>query len=234
MEGPATGGVVARSRGLRVLRALLSVVALGTPVFLLAMAVRLNVAPLLTADQAAIGWATALTAATGLAPLLVVLQAVSHPLVAYAAVTVVAAWAWIAKGFRGRAIWALSTVTATWLIGELLKLVVRRARPTLESPWTLPAGYSFPSGHALNITVAAAVLLVLLWPLWRHSGRVVAVCAAVVVVVAVGLDRVLLGVHYPSDVIAGYVLGLCITFASWTGFVGPMRGTSSSASSPPG
>ncbi len=129
------------------------------------------------------------------------------------------------------ALWAFSTMMAAWIAGEVMKVIVQRARPVLDLPLSFPPGYSFPSGHALNITVAAGVLVLLLWSLLSRPGRVLAVSSAAVVVLVVGLDRIFLGVHFPSDVLAGYVLGCCITFSSWIGFVGPMGGTSSSASS---
>lgn len=213
-------------------RAMLCIVLLGLPVFLLALAVRQQIGPVVDADAAVITWATGVTVSWGAAPLLIVVQAVTHPIVVYAASTLVVLWIGIVKKLWTLAVWAFSTMMLTWIIGELMKLIVQRGRPVLDSPMSLPPGYSFPSGHALNITVAAGVLLLLVWSLLSRTGRVVAVVVAVVVVLAVGLDRVFLGVHFPSDVLAGYVLGCCITFSSWIGFVGPMAGTSSSASSP--
>ena len=66
---------------------------------------------------------------------------------------------------------------------------------------------SFPSGHAQSAMVAASVLLLVFLPLLRGAWRWVAVGAAVVYVLAIGFARVTLGVHYVSDVLAGYVLG---------------------------
>ena len=209
------------------------VVLLGLPVFLLFLAVRLEFGPVLRTDQAITGWATAFTRSSGLAPALIVLQAVSHPTVVYVASSLVALWAWIAKGMRTLALWAFCTMMAAWIAGEVMKVIVHRARPNLDTPLSFPPGYSFPSGHALNITVAAGVMLLLLWSLLSATGRAVAVALAAVVVAIVGLDRIFLGVHFASDVIAGYVLGCCITVSSWIGFVGPTGGSLSSASSDP-
>jgi len=66
---------------------------------------------------------------------------------------------------------------------------------------------SFPSGHAQSAMVAASVLLLVSLPLLRCAWRWVAVGVAVVFVLAIGFARVTLGVHYVSDVLAGYVLG---------------------------
>ncbi len=210
------------------MRAALSVGGFGFPVLLLALAVRQGYPPMLAVDQAVTTTATDITRARGLAAALIVLQAVSHPSVVYVAATLVVVWVRIAKGWSARAVWAFSTMMVGWGVGELMKLVVRRVRPVLDPPLSHPGGYSFPSGHALNITVATTVLLILLWPLLSVSARVLGVGGAVVVVLAVGLDRIFLGVHFPSDVLAGYVLGCCITVSSWIGFVRRTGGTSSS------
>ena len=230
MEGKSVGAVVALSRGRRVVRAALCIALLGFPVFLLALAVRQEFEPVLAIDEAVSIWATERTQSWGLASVLTFLQAVSHPAVVYVAATLVAVWAGVAKGLRGRAIWAFSTMMVAWIVGEVLKLIVQRVRPVLDLPLTSPPGYAFPSGHALNITVAASVMLLLLWPLLSGSRRVLAVALAALVVLAVGTDRIFLGVHFVSDVVAGLVLGWCITFSSWIGFVGPTGATSSSES----
>lgn len=230
-ETPA--GAVVRSRSRRIGRAIGAVALFGFPAFLLALAVRQEFEPVLAFDQAAITTATDLTRRWGLAPALIVLQTVSHPVTVYVTATVVVVWVGIAKGMRGRAIWAFATMMIGWVVSEVLKLIVQRVRPVLDPPLELAPGFSFPSGHALNITVAATVMLLLLWPLLPATGRALAVAVAVVVVLAVGLDRIFLGVHFPSDVLAGFVLGCCITFSSWIGFVGQTEGTSSSASSDP-
>lgn len=232
MEGTSASAVV-RSRGRRLVRAALLVVVFGFPVLLLAFAIRQGFEPMLAIDDTVIATATGLTRNWGLASALIFLQAISHPFVVYTAATSVVAWTWVAKGFRGRAIWAFSTMMVGWVVGEIMKLIVQRVRPDLDSPMSHPGGYSFPSGHALNITVATSVMLLLLWPLLGAIRRVLAVVLAALVVLAVGLDRIFLGVHFPSDVLAGYVLGCCITFSSWIGFVGRTAVTSSSEPSGP-
>jgi undecaprenyl-diphosphatase len=66
---------------------------------------------------------------------------------------------------------------------------------------------SFPSGHALGVTVGVGALLALTLPMLRRGARVAAVCAGVLVVAAVGVARVALNVHHPSDVLAGWAMG---------------------------
>lgn len=232
MEGTQAGGLV-RSRGRRVVRAVALLVLLGFPVLLLVLAVRQGFGPLLAFDETVIATATGFTRQWGLASALILVQAISHPGVVYPVASLVALWAGVVKGLRSRAIWAFATMMVAWVVGELMKLIVLRVRPQLDPPLALAPGYSFPSGHALNITVATSVLILLLWPLLPNAARVVAVAVAVLVVLAVGLDRVLLGVHFPSDVVAGYVLGCCITFSSWIGFTGRTGATSSPEPPPP-
>ena len=70
-------------------------------------------------------------------------------------------------------------------------------------------GYSFPSGHALNSAAWSTIVVILLWPLLRtRVAKVVLVVLAVLVVGMTAADRVLLGVHYPSDVTVGVLTGV--------------------------
>jgi undecaprenyl-diphosphatase len=68
-------------------------------------------------------------------------------------------------------------------------------------------GASFPSGHAQAAVVGYAVLLLVFLPVLHGALRRVAVAVALLMVLGIGLSRVALGVHYVSDVLAGYVLG---------------------------
>jgi undecaprenyl-diphosphatase len=119
----------------------------------------------------------------------------------------VAAWlAWWQRLPR-LAAFVVVTMTGSVVLNSLVKLAVDRARPVLADPVAHAAGMSFPSGHAQSAMVAASVLLLVFLPLLRGAWRWVAVGAAVAYVLAIGFARVTLGVHYVSDVLAGYVLG---------------------------
>jgi undecaprenyl-diphosphatase len=80
---------------------------------------------------------------------------------------------------------------------------------------------SFPSGHAQSSIVATSVLLLVFLPALRGAWRWVAVAAGVAWVLTVGFSRVALGVHYVSDVLAGYALGaawvvaMTAAFSAW-------------------
>jgi undecaprenyl-diphosphatase len=203
------------------------------PVLLLGFAVRQKFDPLVRLDNDLIREATDVTRTHGAADTLLALQTVSQPFLLYVLATGTALWAWLAKGLRSRALWAFVTMMVAWNVGLLAKGLVGRARPIVEDPISHSPGYSFPSGHAFNVAVVVTVVVFLLWPLLSTVGQRVVVAAAVVFALVVGLDRVFLGVHYPSDVLAGYVLGVGITFSSWLGFIGKTAATSSPGPSHP-
>ena len=102
-------------------------------------------------------------------------------------------------------------VALAWIVSVALnhtvKALVGRARPVLDDLGPRAAGLSFPSGHAQGVVVAVGVLLILGWPALQPRGQGRAVLAGVVVVLAVGFSRLGLGVHYLSDVVAGWSLG---------------------------
>jgi membrane-associated phospholipid phosphatase len=221
------------SRAGRLLRGAAAAVLFALPVAVLAFLVRQQFGPLVRADEAVIVAATDLTRSTGAATTLIALQEITQPKWMHLLGTAVAIWAWRAKGLRSRALWAFVTLMLGWFLGYASKLVVQRSRPVVDAPISHSPGYSFPSGHALNITVVAAVLVFLLWPLLSPTARRAAVALATVIVLAVGSDRMFLGAHFPSDVIAGMLLGLGITFSSWIGFIGRTAATSSPGPSAP-
>jgi YegS/Rv2252/BmrU family lipid kinase len=123
-----------------------------------------------------------------------------------ATVVIVVAMLW--KGHRRAALYAFGVMVATTVLYTSLKAVVGRARPDWQLTDALYSSKSFPSGHASTVTALAGVLCVLVVMLVRRGGvrRLLYVLLALVVV-AVCLDRVLLGRHYPTDVIGGVLLG---------------------------
>jgi membrane-associated phospholipid phosphatase len=126
----------------------------------------------------------------------------------------------IRRRARRMALWVTTTMAVGGLLGMLLKLLVGRHRPDLLDPVARAAGYSFPSGHALNVALAAGVFLLVLLPLTRRR-RALLWAAAAVATVVTGLCRIALGVHWTSDVVGGWVLGIAVvaataaTFATW-------------------
>ncbi len=89
-----------------------------------------------------------------------------------------------------------------------LKHAFHRPRP-IPFFGQAPHSYSFPSGHALASVCFYATAAAILAPLVRRSARWCIWIAALLLIVLTGFSRVYLGVHYPSDVIAGYCAGIC-------------------------
>lgn len=93
-------------------------------------------------------------------------------------------------------------------LNQVLKLLIQRPRPEGFRLATV-GGFSFPSGHSM---VAMAFFGLLVWFVWRYEQdrrMRVGLCAAfLLVIVMVGLSRVYLGVHYASDVVAGFCMSV--------------------------
>lgn len=110
-----------------------------------------------------------------------------------------------------RQVWeSVALVLATGgalLLNEALKWLFHRPRPAL--PWlTTATGYSFPSGHAMISLAFFGMLGFVIWTNFRGRwGKVTAIVVGAIVPLIIGTSRVYLGVHYPSDVLAGFAAG---------------------------
>jgi membrane-associated phospholipid phosphatase len=135
-------------------------------------------------------------------------------------VALVCLWVWRVHGLRNRALWAFGTVMVSWALALVTKEVVRRARPVVDDAIALAPGFSFPSGHVASAATAAGAVVVLLWPVLGRRGRVIAGATGALAVVLTAADRVLLGVHYPTDAVAGIAFGAAVVGGSYLGFVG--------------
>lgn len=105
---------------------------------------------------------------------------------------------------------ALSGVTiwAALAMGSILKLLINRPRPITEyaaSIWL--DKLSFPSGHATGSTVAYGLLAYFAWQLLPQPWNYIVVALLGLLILLIGVSRVYLGAHFPSDVIAGWLLG---------------------------
>jgi membrane-associated phospholipid phosphatase len=139
---------------------------------------------------------------------------------------------YLIRGERRHAAWLLVTVFGGAALGFTLKLAVDRARPVLPDPVSTAPGLSFPSGHALNATIGCCLLLLLTLRFLPRRGRIAAVAAAAVIVCVVALARVVLGVHFVSDVLAGIALGITwVTITTWA-YVAWRRETDQPVSGP--
>ena len=90
---------------------------------------------------------------------------------------------------------------------RVLKALFQRVRPDLNRLIEI-GGYSFPSGHATNAMTFYGSLAFLLWShIPTRQGRTILIVFSASMIFLIGLSRIYLGVHYPSDVIAGYFAG---------------------------
>src|SRR5580704_7585516 len=180
---------------------------------ILLLLVRLRWAPLESADHGAATWLNGLVAA--------------HTVV----VSIVKAVTWLGSG---GVLWTLTGAAAVvlairrrWRLaayllvaggGELvldpvLKALVGRLRPVVAHPIAYGNGDSFPSGHALGSIVCYGALFLVFLPAVRGTWRRVFTAVIVALIAAIGISRLLLGVHYISDVLGGWTLGI-----TWLGF----------------
>lgn len=119
-------------------------------------------------------------------------------------------------GRRRGAVLLAVTLTGAVTLMYVLKLLFHRARPEAYFGYASPRNFSFPSGHALGAFCFWGVLAVILSTEAKTvSSRIAIWTVAVLMVAAIGLSRIYLGVHYPSDVAGGYLAG-----AVWVSGVG--------------
>jgi len=95
------------------------------------------------------------------------------------------------------------------IVEQILKRTFRRDRPSNVEEWLVAGGYSFPSGHSMGAMVGYGLMTYLiLLRVRRPMPRIAVIVCAAAIVFAIGFSRLLLGVHYFTDVIGGYAAGL--------------------------
>src|SRR5262249_40629723 len=112
-------------------------------------------------------------------------------------------------GRHADALLLVLALVASELFIQGLKFAVQRPRPPLEDARIVQGGFSFPSGHAaLSATFYGTIAyLLILHVMRRELLRVVVGSTAALLVLTIGVSRIYLGVHYPSDVLAGWAVG---------------------------
>jgi membrane-associated phospholipid phosphatase len=114
---------------------------------------------------------------------------------------------------------ALALAVATWSGGravDLIKVVVSRARPDLIPHLAEASGYAFPSGHSADSAIVYLTLAALATQVTgTRATRLYLFAGALLLTGAIGISRVYLGVHWPSDVLAGWSFGTLWAFAWW-------------------
>ena len=104
---------------------------------------------------------------------------------------------------RRQAFFVVVAVSSAVLLNLWLKVIFHRRPPNVVHPLLAPDKYSFPSGHTMSATALATALVIIAWPTrWRWVVTPLALAYAFLV----GISRVYLGMHFPSDVLGGWAL----------------------------
>jgi membrane-associated phospholipid phosphatase len=106
------------------------------------------------------------------------------------------------------AAWLLTAVVLIGPLTGLLKIYFGRVRPDFAEGGARLESLSYPSGHSSGIATLVTVALIMAWPLLAGRARHWALAAGVLLVLLVGLTRMWLGVHFLSDVVGGWALGV--------------------------
>ncbi len=194
----------------------------AVPVTALAFIVREKFQPVIDLDQRTIVAATDITRANpGLKSALLAWQEITQPWRLYILSSVVCLVVWRRhRELATRSLWAFITLMVSWNLQLDLKAIVQRARPVVSDPVDRAPGYSFPSGHVACAAAIATTMVLFLWPLLSPVARRWLVAGLTAYVVLTSLDRVFLGVHFPSDVIGGILFGTGLATASYVGYLG--------------
>jgi membrane-associated phospholipid phosphatase len=117
----------------------------------------------------------------------------------------------VRRGYVRAAAFVFTAFLSGQLVSQGLKQLVERERPQLDEPFVLLSTYAFPSGHAFGATTTWGALALVAWTFWprrHHRALVVGVAAAFVALVAA--SRVVIGVHFVLDVLAGIAGGVAV------------------------
>lgn len=132
---------------------------------------------------------------------------------------VVAIVFWSRKQYR-RVHIVLAGVGGAVILNQLLKMLFARVRPDLWEQLVVEHSFSFPSGHSMASSALAFSLIVALWyTRWRWF----VVMVGLVYVLFIGFSRLYLGVHYPTDIVAGWALSVAWVLVVWMMFRGSKR-----------
>jgi membrane-associated phospholipid phosphatase len=128
------------------------------------------------------------------------------------ALVAAAAAAYLVPRGRGRdAALVVVTLVGAQLVTWVLKAIFERPRPTFDDPVATASWFSFPSGHALSsLAVYGALAYVVARRVSSPRARIAVVGGAALLVATIGFSRLYLGVHYLTDVLAGYSAGLAL------------------------
>ncbi len=161
-------------------------------------------------DQTITNYATSLPA--WLHTFFIIITSIGTPLITLSIGAAIALYGLYKSNSRlavsGAAVWI------TFGAGSVIKLLVGRERPLTEYAANLTLDtLSFPSGHTSGSTIAYGLIAYILWQLLPKPLNYVATALLIVLIILIGISRIYLGAHFPSDVVAGWILGalvLCV------------------------
>ena len=185
--------------------AIILVVVLGTAVYVDSALVRLDLAAVKLLHRLGTDEITAL--ATGITDL-----GATRSIFLVMAVT---AGSLVLRGLWAGAVTVAVSVTATQAVVYGIKALVARGRPPAASSFVDAAGYAFPSAHAASGVALYGLLSLFVLRRLRGRVRIAAGALALLGVGSIGLTRVYLGAHYPSDVLAGWLVGAIVAAGAW-------------------
>ncbi len=114
---------------------------------------------------------------------------------------------WVSHDRRGSTYLGVGSIGSglwTWVLKEFFF----RARPTIIPRLIEVSGFSYPSGHSLTATSFYLLLMFLTWRYYKTSkARIVLIISTAIVILGICFSRIYLGVHYPSDVLSGFLIG---------------------------
>ncbi|NNH72251.1 phosphatase PAP2 family protein [Nocardia uniformis] len=150
-----------------------------------------------------------------------------------ASMTVLTAIACVWSAWRRQ--WDAAVLVAMTGLGALVlvlvgKHLVARDRPPMAGRLSDETSYAYPSGHTAGSFVVIGIVMIVALPYLRGIVRRVLPIAAAVLVAAVGLSRIYLGAHWPTDILAGWLLGalwlmVCLTTFEYVSAVVARRGS---------
>lgn len=116
------------------------------------------------------------------------------------------------RGRRDEGLYLVATMATASLVFTVVKRLLERPRPPAQLQVIRETNESLPSGHATMSAVVLASIVIVFWPGLAVLGRTVLTAVAVMWVGGIGATRIYLGVHWFSDVLAGWTLGLAWAF----------------------
>ena len=109
-----------------------------------------------------------------------------------------------------------SSIALTVVVNQVLKFIIRRIRPD-HLRLIEPSGYSFPSGHAMvSLCLYGICIYFVFYKIANKKLKILFIAFLTFLILLVGISRIYVGVHYPSDVIAGYLLTIVLLILNIT------------------